>query len=333
MSIVLAILGLSVLIILHELGHYWAARAFDMRVLRFSVGFGPALLSHTRGETQWQIALLPFGGFVQVDGIGLREDDVVNDDRNYRNKAAWQRAIFVFAGPLVNWLLAAAFIAGLGMTAGVMQPLESATLGAIGEDTPAAKAGLQIGDKVVSVDGTAIQGWEDLVSQIQSHRDQNMTLTVLRGEQTFEVVVQPTGGRLGVGVAQERVRYGLGDSIGAGIRYAWNGSGQLVGLLWGMLTGSRSGEFSGVPRIVQVLSSQAQAGVDRLIQTLAWLSVTLCVLNLTPLPAVDGGRLVFIALEVARGRPTPEHIEATIHGVGMMLLLGFALFLAVRDLL
>ncbi|MEO1170898.1 MAG: M50 family metallopeptidase [Myxococcota bacterium] len=324
---------MSVLIILHELGHYWAARAFDIRVLRFSIGFGPTLLSHTRGETQWQIALLPFGGFVQVDGLGLREDDVVNDERNYRNKAAWQRAIFVFAGPLVNWLLAAAFIAGLGMTAGIMQPLSSATIGVVGDDTPAARAGLLIGDEIVRVDGELIAGWEGLVSAIGEHRDRDMTLTVKRGPETLEIVARPQDGRLGVGVAQRRVRYGVGESIGAGIGYAWNGSGQLVQLLWGMLSGTRSGEFSGVPRIVQVLSSQAQEGVDRLIQTLAWLSVTLCVLNLTPIPAVDGGRLLFIALEVARGRPTPEHIEATIHGVGMMILLGFALFLAIRDVI
>ncbi|MEM6731408.1 MAG: M50 family metallopeptidase, partial [Myxococcota bacterium] len=205
MHIVLTILGVSMLIVLHEAGHYWVARAFDMRVLRFSLGFGPPLVSHQRGETLYQIAALPFGGFVQVDGMGLREDDVVDDERNYRNKPAWQRAAVVFAGPLVNWLLAAALVTGLGMTAGVGVPDESATIGIVGADTPAEEAGLRVDDRIVAVDGNAVESWIELVAEIQARPEKEMTLTVKRDDETLNLTATPrkgaTGGILGIGPA------------------------------------------------------------------------------------------------------------------------------------
>ncbi|MEL6543696.1 MAG: M50 family metallopeptidase [Myxococcota bacterium] len=336
MHVVWSILGLSALIVIHELGHFWVARLFDMRVLRFSLGFGPPLLSIQRGETQWQIAALPLGGFVQVDGMGLREDDVVSDERNYRNKPAWQRAAVVFAGPLINWLLAAGLVAALGVTAGVQRTVDTATIGLVAEDSPAAAAGLEVGDRVLSVDGRSVADRVAFEQEILSHAEQEMTLVVDRNGQELTLTATPKraaqGGVLGIGWAMERVHYGPIESLGAGFRYAWDGSGRLVGLLWGMLVGTQSGELSGLPGIFNAVSTQAKAGLDRLVQTLAWLSVTLCVLNLAPFPALDGGRLAFLAFEATRGRPAPEKLEATVNGVGMMLLLGLMLFLFVRDL-
>lgn len=163
-----------------------------------------------------------------------------------------------------------------------------------------------------------------------------MRMVVKRGEARIELTAvpreAPQGGVLGIGWATRRVHYGPAESIAAGIDYAWTGAGQLVGLLWGMLTGTQSGELAGLPGIFNAVSEQAKAGFDRLVQTLAWLSVTLCVLNLAPFPALDGGRLVFLAFEATRGRPAPERIEATVNGLGMILLLGLMIFLFVRDL-
>lgn len=336
MHIVLTIAGLSALIVIHELGHFWMARLFDMRVLRFSLGFGPPLFSHRRGETVWQVAALPLGGFVQVDGMGLRDDDVVDDERNYRNKPAWQRAVVVFAGPLINWLLAAALVAGLGMTAGLQVTVDSPTIGFVAEDSPAAAAGLEAGDEVVAVDGVPMRSREAFADEILARPDTPMTLTVKRGDNELELVARPRaaaqGGVLGIGWATRRVHYAPLESLSAGIDYAWSGAGQLVSLLWGMLVGTQSGELAGLPGIFNAVSEQAKAGIDRLVQTLAWLSVTLCVLNLAPFPALDGGRLAFLAFEAGRGRPAPEKVEATVNGIGMLLLLGLMLFLFVRDL-
>ncbi len=337
MHIVLTILGLSALIVIHELGHFWVAKAFDMRVLRFSLGFGPPVFSHKRGETIWQVAALPLGGFVQVDGMGLREDDVVDDERNYRNKPAWQRAAVVFAGPLINWLLAAALVAALGMTAGLQVTVDSPTIGFVAEDSPAAAAGLEVGDEVTAVDGRAVSTREAFAEEILAHPETPMALTVQRGDEQVELVATPEaaaqGGVLGIGWATRRVHYGPLEAVSEGLDYAWTGAGRLVSLLWGMLIGTQSGELAGLPGIFNAVSEQAKAGLDRLVQTLAWLSVTLCVLNLAPFPALDGGRLAFLALEAGRGRPAPERIEATVNGIGMMLLLGLMLFLFVRDLM
>lgn len=332
MTFALAIVGLSLLIILHELGHYWAARVFGIRVLRFSVGFGPTLISHTWKETEWQLAMLPFGGFVQVDGMDPDDDDPGEDPSKYRNKPAWQRAIFVLAGPAMNWFLAVALVAGLGLTTGILTPSTAPAIGLVANDSPAEKAGLTTGDEIIRVDGEPVLNWSELVTQIVAHKDREMPLVVRRNEELIRITAIPLNGRLGIGPVYRRIRHGPAESLGAGLQYAWHGSGQLVGLLWGMLDGSKEGRLGGLPSIVEELSSSAREGFDRLVQTLAWLSVTLCVLNLLPLPAVDGGRLMFIAIETIRGRPAPERVEAMVHSVGMMLLLLLAMFLFVRDL-
>ncbi|MEM6273775.1 MAG: RIP metalloprotease RseP [Myxococcota bacterium] len=337
MHVALTIFGIALLVFLHELGHYLAAKAFNMRVLRFSLGFGPALFTHRRGETDWQVGALPLGGAVQVDGMGMREDDVVDDERNYRNRPAWQRAIVVAAGPATNWLLAALFVAALGVTAGVSRPDGTATIGYIAEDSPASEAGFLEGDRIVAVDGENIQTWDDLVAAIQSRPDQSSEFDVVRDGESLRLNATPKagaqGGLLGIGPNNERVRYGALESIQAGVAYAWNGCGQLFSLLGGMLTGTRDGELSGLPGIVRTVSAQAKVGIDRLVQTLAWLSVSLCVLNLVPIPGLDGGRLSFLLVEAIRGRPAPERVEVTVNSVGVMLVLLLVVVISIRDLL
>lgn len=334
----LTILGVSLLIVLHEYGHYGVARAFNMRVLRFSVGFGPVLFQRKRGETTWQIAAFPFGGFVQVDGMGMRDDDVVDDERNYRNKPTWQRSLVVLAGPAVNWLLAAAFVASLGMTAGIASPDGSATVGVISPESPAASAGFEAGDQVIAADDAPIGDWNELVAAIQKAPEQEVRFTVMRDSKTIELIATPKLGEsgvglLGVGPQMTRTRYGVLGSMAAGASYAWQSSVGLVELLYGMVAGTREGQLSGLPGIVKMVSTQAKAGLDRFVQTLAYLSVTLFVLNMFPFPALDGGRLVFLTAEAIRGRPAPEKVEAYVHGIGMIILLGLVLVLSVRDLL
>lgn len=341
MAVAQTILGISLLIILHELGHYLVARACNMRVLRFSVGFGPTLFKRTFGETTWQVAAIPLGGFVQVDGMGPREADVYPDDeRNYRNRPRWQRAAVIAAGPAMNWVLAALFIGALALTVGFSRIDESrAEIGDLVEGEAAAQAGLAPGDVVLSINGEPTKDWNELVAHVRAHPEEPLTFAIERGGERMAVTVTPKRsgeggfGVLGVYPPTVRQRTGPLGAVALGFTGAWNMTARQVGLLWGMVAGTEEGRLSGLPGMIKMVSEQARRGIERLLQSLAWLSITLCILNLLPIPALDGSRLVFIGVEAVRGKPIDERVESVVHTIGFALLLALMIAVSVRDLL
>lgn len=365
MTILLSILGISLLIVLHELGHYGLARLFDMRVLRFSVGFGPPLLSRQVGETRWQLAAIPLGGYVQIAGMGPSESAAPEstqepraepnsawqpaaeppnqadaDPRSFRSKPLWQRLLVIFAGPATNWLTAAALIAMMAMTVGFEQPrFDEARIGRVLSDSAAAKAGLQRGDLIVGIDGTPVSNWDELVTMIQNNPARSLKTRVERDGQTQTLEVRPTKssetgkGYLGVTPATDIQRAGPARAVYAGLLGAWSFTERQAGLLWGMVRGSQQGELAGLPGIVRTMSTQAEQSLRRFFQTVAWLSIGLCILNLLPIPALDGSRLVFLAVEGIRRRPVDENVEGLVHAVGFLLLLGLMIVVSVRDLI
>lgn len=334
MAYATTILGLSLLIILHELGHFLVARACGMRVLKFSIGFGPALFKRRIGETLFQIASVPLGGFVLIDGMGPADDDRVPDARTFRSKPVWMRTAVIFAGPAMNWILAAVFISTMAMSVGYLRA--TTQLANVVPDQPAAAAGLRAGDRIVSVDGEAIVNWSALVTIIERSADTALQVVVEReGDQltlTVTPVRQGAVGKIGVEPDQEVVRVGLATGALVGFTAAWEYTHRQVGMLWGMLRGKQKGQLSGPVGIVKMVSAQAERGIRWLIQTLAWLSVTLAILNLAPIPALDGGRLVFLTLETIRGRPVDERLEGLVHGVGFLLLFGVLILVTMRDI-
>lgn len=339
MSILLTILGLSLLIVLHELGHFGVARLCGMRVLRFSVGFGPVLLSTTLGETRWQIAAIPLGGFVQIDGMGVvDEPDSTPDPRSFRARPMWQRLLVIFAGPAANWLLAAALIAIASFTVGFDRLNENSTvIGQVLETGPAAKAGLTPGDRIIAVDGASVTSWPELVRAIETHPETPVMFRIQRGETLVESQVTPersgTVGKIGVGPQPETVRLPAHEAWLAGLNAAAGMTANQARLLWRVVAGREEGKLSGLPGIVDMVSQEAQRGARRLFGALAWLSIGLFLLNLLPIPALDGGRLLFLGIETARGRPINHRLEATIHAVGFALLFALMIYVSVRDLL
>ncbi|MBC7795097.1 MAG: site-2 protease family protein, partial [Clostridia bacterium] len=201
MTMFLSILGISLLIILHELGHYGVAKLCNMRVIRFSLGFGPVVAKWTFSETQWQLACVPLGGFVQVDGMGPKDTDVYeNDDRNYRNRPLWQRAAVIAAGPLMNWLITAAIIGGLAMSVGYEKPDAAPRLGEIVEGSAASDAGLSSGDLILRFDGQEPHTWDDIVREVRTRPGQSIPVQVERDDQRFELQVTPKDDGKGKGV-------------------------------------------------------------------------------------------------------------------------------------
>jgi regulator of sigma E protease len=337
MSTALTILGLSLLIILHELGHFLVARACGMRVLRFSVGFGPALVHRKLGETDWQIAAIPLGGYVQIDGMGPTEgNEPHRAEGTFRSKPVWQRSAVIFAGPVMNFLLAAVFIAVLAATVGFSRFDETTTtIGEVVPDQPAAAAGLLTGDRVVSIDGEPVASWKDMVEIIRRNAERPVPFEIERSGETLTFSVTPASeggtGRIGVGPKTETIRLGVFAAAGEGFRAAADMTARQAGLLWGIVVGKEEGQLSGLPGIVKMVSAQAERGVRWLLEALAWLSITLFIFNLAPVPALDGGRLFFLVLETARGRPVDQRFEGLVHAVGFLLLLALIIYVSIRD--
>ena len=345
MATLQTIIGISLLIILHEAGHYLVARWSGMRVLRFSVGFGPALFKRKVGETVWQIAAIPLGGFVQIDGMGpqldekgepIPRDQIKVDPRSYLSRPLYQRILVIFAGPAANWLIAALCIM-VALAAGYGRPDGSNRLGHIIEGHPAAAAGLQEGDRVLRVGETEVSDWETLVAAIEANPETTVDFTVERGGEELSLAVTPRRdgevGRIGVEPHVEIIRQPVWEAALGGFYHAARMTAEQASLLWGLVTGSAAGRLAGLPGIVKMVSQQAERGIGRLMQSLAWLSIGLCLLNLAPLPALDGGRLLFLFIETIRGKRVDERIEGVVHAVGFILLLSLLIFVSVRDLM
>lgn len=366
MAILLTCLGISALIILHELGHYWTARACGMRVSRFSIGFGPTLIRYQSAHTLWQVSAIPLGGYVIIDGLGPSEDGapqgaptdedpspiapivgsphaaqnaaIDDDPASYRNKPAWQRALVIAAGPAANWAVTAALLAGLAVTSGTPQYDETqAVLGEMKASGPAAQAGLLAGDRVQRIDETVVMDWSHLVEVVRAHPGQVAHFEVVRGRKIERIDVTPRE-QGGVGVMEAMpqatfVTYPLGAGVIEGCRGAARLTASQARGMAGLLTGRGSAQLSGLPGIVKSVSNQAETSLARLFESLAYLSIGLCLLNLLPVPALDGGRLLFLGLEVLRRRPIDERIEGLVHTAGFLVLAAVMVFVSARDIL
>jgi regulator of sigma E protease len=333
LAIAAAVLAVSLLIVVHELGHLLAARRCGMRVERFSVGFGPVILSFRRGETEYAISLLPLGGYVKIRGMAPGDDVVPGDGTAYANQPAWRRFLVILAGPFMNYATAVLLAGLLLATLGLAAPDPAARVGRIQPGMPAEAAGLRRGDTILSVAGERVSTWRELVASIQRRPGTPVPLEVLRGE-------GPSAERLGLTVTP-RDEEGVGRvgfrphtllerrDAGAAIFEAFHRTNQSAAAQLAAFGAvfSRSGAagFTGPAGIAEELVYGARDGTAPFF-TLVWqISVVLAILNLLPVPALDGGRLVFLAYEIVARRRVNERVENVLHVVGFVLLVGLLL--------
>jgi regulator of sigma E protease len=336
LSIIAAIFAVSALIVLHEAGHMWAARWLGMRVERFSVGFGPVLWSTVRNGTEYAVSALPLGGYVKIAGMAASEAISPDDQTAYCNKPAWRRVLVLAAGPGANYLIAVLLAVGLLATVGLPAPDGSSRVGELTPGMPGAAAGLLIGDRIVSVDGKPVGDWYALVAELQRRPGQEVELLIERGEpprrQPLRLTPKDDGGVGRVGFRPFTVSHQLGpvdavlEGFSATNARVWD---NLVGLAQ-VVKREQKAELAGPLGIGQELVRGARLGLDRFL-TIVWnVSIALALLNFLPLPALDGGRLVFIAIEVVTRRRVNERIEGIVHGVGfaalLLMLVGVTIF-------
>lgn len=328
MSYVVAIVGISALIALHEFGHLVVARLTGMRVERYSIGFGPVLLKVKPGDTEYCLSAIPIGGYVKIAGMLPGEGEGKDDPRAFNHRPAWQRLLVVAAGPLTNELLAAALIYAVAVVG--LPYTKVAQVGEVVPGSAAALSGVRPGDLVLRVDGAPVATFQDLVSAVRAHPGENVALDVSRAGQEQRLWVKLGTPPL-LGVAAPTRRYGPLEAVPAAL--AWTGR-QTVGIVTGLGDALRNhgAELEGPIGTVRVAAQQSEHGWESLVFTLALISLALAVFNVLPWPALDGGRLIFLLWEVVARRPVNQRVETAVHAMGFLLLLGLIAVVTVGDL-
>jgi regulator of sigma E protease len=356
-----AVVAIGFLIVVHEAGHYVVARLCNMRVERFSIGFGPAVLGwrSKKSGTLFQIAPIPFGGFVEIRGMNLAEDVDPADHHAYPNRPAWQRFVTIFAGPATNYLTAVVLAFGLYSFVGVKSYERWYQVAAVVEDG-AAVGKLHPGDRILSIGGIAVRPrtadgktirLTDTVNEIAA-RDpgQPIRVTVLRDGQTRDVEIVPTSGteiwglptfdhkgrraqRLGIYQGQDfdYVDQGFFANVKDAAVYPVEQTIVIVEGLREWAAGRAEGRLTGPVGMAEIIKDQIGLGFIAVVELLMVLNVYLGLFNLFPLPALDGGRLAFLLYEMATRRRANPKIETTIHMVGILVLVVVMVAVTYKD--
>ncbi len=346
----LAILSLGFLIIVHEAGHYLVARWCGMHVEQFSIGFGPAIRGLTwrsKGGTQFQIAPIPFGGFVNIRGMNILEEVDPEDRQSYANRPAWQRFLTIFAGPATNYLSAVVLMFALFTCKGVRSTEKYFGVVDVlpGYD---AVGKLEKGDRILAVDGEKIfaHTGTGLTERVVAKKGAPVTLTVKRDDKLVDLAITPKtyvdwwrgdedkpSYLLGItrNVQFDWVEIGVLEAAKHAVVYPVEQTKHIVGMFAGIIGGTEQADPGGPKRIVEEFKNAFQFSMVAGIELLAALSVYLGLFNLFPIPALDGGRLVFLTYEMVTRRRANPKIEAMIHMGGIMVLGVVMILVTLRD--
>ncbi|MEJ2671139.1 MAG: RIP metalloprotease RseP [Deltaproteobacteria bacterium] len=342
------IIVLGVLIFVHELGHFLVAKFFGVRVDVFSLGFPPKLLHKTIGDTDYRLSVIPLGGYVKLFGENPHDEVPPElEPVSFSHQPLWHRFLIVIAGPSFNLLFAAVALFLVFAFAGI--PYLTTTIGGVKEGSPAAHADLQKGDTIVSVTGQKVSRWEELSKKIRQIGEHPLTLSVKRGQKVFQVTLTPqrmeTKDIFGAKVSAVIIGITSGDQLGTeyvgplraleqGLIYTGRMTWLTVESLYKLLARQVPLKSIGGPILIaQVAGRQAEMGMTYLIQFMAALSVNLFLLNLLPVPVLDGGHLFFFTLEAIRGKPVAVQHREMAQGLGLMLILALMILVFYQDIL
>ena len=411
------VVALSILVFVHELGHFLVAKRAGIRVERFSVGYPPKLISVQWGETEYCISAIPFGGYVKVAGMAdVGTDEVTGEPWEFPSKSIWVRMAVIAAGPAMNFLFAFAvfvlmfyawgmetvvstsvdpgedsvaagaglrkwdrvvgvddspvanvheFEAALTLTAGQgmwvdvvrdgqiitfllppsseerygLEYLLSSTVGAVIEGTPAEEVGLQEGDRITSVAGVPVRSWDDMRIEISSHPDETVLLTWIRDSRPMETPITPvahsvgdsTRGQIGIS-PYTTVQVGLGEAIRMSAGSVYSSSLLILDFMREIFQKDRYKELGGPIRIAMLAGETAKLGLRTFLSFLAVLSVNLAILNLLPIPVLDGGHLTFLTLEAVMRRPLSVRQREVFQQIGLVIILGIMVLVTFNDL-
>ncbi len=344
--ILIAILILGVLIIVHELGHYTVGKLLKFRIMEFGIGFGPKLFSWGKKETKYSVRALPLGGFVAFAG---EDEDAPDDPRAMNNMPWYKRLLVLFAGAGFNIIFAllTCFIA----ICIIGKQLPAPVISSVAEDAPAQQQALQKGDIVTAVNGIQVGSYDEFKAQLDKlaeAKEMDIVLTVDRDGQSVQVPAElyesedEAGNKvlkLGITITYNTVPIPVGEAVKATFSTSWDLTKEMFAFLGRLFTGNASiQDVSGPISTIGIMSDQISIGVESagsqgailMILQLFWIiGINLAIFNLLPIPALDGGRMVFVIIEAIRRKPIKRELEAKIHAIGFMLLIGLVIVLEI----
>lgn len=338
MKIFIAILIFSIIIIFHELGHFLLAKANGIRVNEFSLGLGPTILGFTKGETKYSLKLFPIGGACMMEG----EDEESGDDRAFGKKSVWARISVVAAGPIFNFIMAFAGAFILLCNIGYDLPVLSGVM----EGYPAEEAGLQAGDVIVKMNHSHVRFFRDISAYTQFHPGETVKVTYERNGEQYQTELTPHYNEeygyymYGFQASGQRVKGNILETLKYSVYEVRYWISATLNSLKALVSGQVSvNDLSGPVGIVDMIGDGYEQSVSygyfaaflQMLYITIFLSANLGVMNLLPLPALDGGRLLFMIVEVVRGKRVDPEKEGMVHFIGMMLLFAFMLFVVFND--
>jgi regulator of sigma E protease len=339
---------LGILIFVHELGHFLVAKRSGVTVLRFSLGFGPKIFSITRGGTEYRLSMIPLGGYVKMLGEDT-EEELTEEQRQgaFSEQPVSKRMGIVFAGPASNFLLAILIYTFLFAFSGI--PERAPEIGSVNPGTPAEQAGLQPGDRVLAINGKPIATWEDLSEGIEKQGQNPLALQIARDDKELTVTVTPTVNEVKnlfgesikrpvIGItASEKFNVKTVNPLSAGyyaLAQTWTLSKLFLLTVVKLIQRIVPLQTLGGPILIaQMAGQQASEGILNLINFIALISVNLAVLNLLPIPVLDGGHLFFFLIEAVIGRPISIKKIEIAQKVGMVLLLALMIVVFYNDIM
>jgi regulator of sigma E protease len=349
-TILTFVIALGLLIFVHEFGHFLFAKLFRVKVEKFSLGFGPKLVGMKWGETEYLVSAFPLGGYVKMYGEQRTDDTPAADaERSFAHKPVWQRFLIVFAGPFFNLLFAVFLFFLIFSVAGLPQLERTTEIGQVQADSPAATMGLAEGDVILRLDGRQIENWEDISEVVQRQGGEPVQVTVRRGEEEMTFAGRPVrqetrnifgevvGERWLLGISRpEKIQY---EEVST-FRALEAATAQTWGFIYLTVLGIikiiqqvvPASELGGPILIAQLTGQQMEAGWINLIHFLGLLSVNLGILNLLPIPILDGGHLVFYTVEAIKRKPLSARTMEMWQQVGLLLLAALMIFVFYNDL-
>jgi len=340
---------LGVVVFVHELGHFVAAKLVGARVEAFSMGFGK-IYGKQIGDTEYRIGYIPLGGYVKIAGMvdEFMEEDggITGADDEFHSKSTFAKMFMITAGVIMNMVLGILIYSFITMYEGEAQIDPSATIGSVSQDYPALEAGIQPGDRILSVNGVYANTWEEFRLEVHGKPSEELHVQWLRGDDTLSANItthaeeimdvdgKRTVGMLGVGPAYERVKTGFFRSFYIGSKTTWNIILLNLKSLQMLVSGSASiSDIAGPVGIASMSGDFARAGWITYLSFIGLISISIGLINIMPFPVLDGGHLVYIIIEAIIRKPVSTNIKLRLQQVGIILLLGLVLVVTYHDIL
>ena len=329
LTAIAAIFVFLMVILFHEFGHFIVAKMVGIKVNEFSIGMGPKIIQKQKGETKYSIRILPIGGYVSMEG----EDENSEDPRSFNKVPALSRIAVVTAGAIMNFVLAIIVFSIVSFNIGMPTTTISETI----KGSPAEKIGIQKGDEILSINNQETKNWDSIVDKIsKSNLNEELKVTILRNEEKIDYFIKPEineENRLIIGIVPA-YKKSFFSSIKGGFQNTWN----ILKLMFDFISMAFRGkvstkDLSGPVGVIYTIGEAAKYGIMNLLYLMGFISVNLGFFNLLPLPALDGSRIIFLIIEIIRGKPVNPEKEGFIHFVGFILLIGLMLFVTYSDII